>query len=197
MWPGDPSIEILPSSRISRGDSANVSELRIGSHTGTHVDPPCHFVEGAPSIDQVPLAVLTGDAVVAGLQEMLDPIGPAELEALELPAGTERLLLKTGNSGRWQSLHGAFPDRYASLSTEGAKWVVDRGIRLVGIDFLSIESGGPPNFPVHHMLLEAGVIIVEGLDLSDVAPGDYTFVCFPLKIVGGDGGPARAVLIER
>lgn len=197
VWPGDPPIEVLPSSRISRGDAANVSELRLGSHSGTHVDPPCHFVEGAPSIDQVPLETLTGDATVAAFGGPPRAIGAADLEGLRLPGGVTRLLLKTSNSELWRSPEPRFPERYSSLSVDGARWAVDRGLRLVGIDFLSIESGGPPNFPVHHTLLRAGVAIVEGLDLSAVEPGEYTLACFPLKIVRGDGGPARAVLIQR
>jgi arylformamidase len=194
-WPGDPGVEVRPSSQISKGDPANVSELRIGTHTGTHVDPPVHFVEGAESLDAVGLDVLFGEAVVADLTGA-EVVGPAELEALGLPDGTERLLCKTRNSELWSRLPMEFPDDYVAVTPDGARWCVDRGLRLVGVDFLSVERDGPPDFPVHHALLESGVIIVEGLNLSAIDPGTYTFACLPLLIAGGDGGPARAILLK-
>lgn len=194
-WPGDPGVEVVPSSRLARGDPANVSELRLGSHTGTHVDPPVHFIDGAASVDALPLEALVGPAVVAELRGV-EAIGPAELEALDLPSGTERLLCRTDNSDRWASAAGRFPEDYVAITPEGAGWIVERGIRLVGVDFLSVERDGPPNFRVHRTLLGAGVIVVEGLDLSAADPGRYTLVCAPLKVVGGDGAPARALLIQ-
>ena len=194
-WPGDPGVEVRPSSRISGGDPANVSELRLGTHTGTHVDPPAHFVEGAGSIEDVPLDVLYGEAVVADLTGV-GVIGREELEGLDLPEGTERVLCKTKNSELWSRLPVEFPDDYVAVTPEGARWCVDRGLRLIGVDFLSVERDGPPDFPVHHLLLENGIIIVEGLDLSAVDPGTYTLACLPLRITGGDGGPARAMLVE-
>lgn len=193
-WPGDPGVEVRPSSRISQGDAANVSELRIGTHTGTHVDPPVHFVEGADPIDGVAPDVLFGEAVVADLTNA-EVIGPEELDAQGVPDGTERLLCKTRNSELWSRLPVEFPDEFVAVTPEGAQWCVDRGLRLVGVDFLSVEKDGPPDFPVHHILLEGGVIIVEGLNLSAVDPGRYTLACLPLLITGGDGGPARAVLL--
>ena len=196
VWPGDPPIEVTPKLRIANGDSANVSELRLGTHSGTHVDPPVHFVEGAPAIDRISLDRVVGPALVADLREANGPIGPAELEALGLGSDVTRLLLRTSNSALWRSLPVVFPDTYACLSPEGAKWIVQNGIGLVGVDFLSIEKRGAEGHPVHHILLENGVVIVEGLDLGNVEPGTYTLVCLPLKVVDGDGGPARAVLIE-
>ena len=194
-WPGDPGVEVRPSSRIADGDPANVSELRIGTHTGTHVDPPMHFVEGADPLDALPLDLFLGEAVVADLTGV-EAIGPDELEALALPDGTERLLCKTRNSELWSRLPVEFPKDYVAVTREGARWCVDRRLRLVGVDFLSVEVDGPPDFPVHHTLLENGVIIVEGLNLSMVEPGRYTLACLPLLITGGDGGPARALLIQ-
>jgi arylformamidase len=195
-WPGDPGVEVAPTARIARGDPANVSELRLGSHTGTHVDPPVHFLDGRPSIDELPLELFHGEAVVADLTAA-DAIGPTELERLRLPAGTERLLCRTRNSGLWSRRPVEFPEDYVAVTTDGARWLVDRGVRLVGVDFLSVERDGPPDFPVHRTLLGNGTIIVEGLDLSGVEPGRYLFVCLPLRIVGGDGAPARAALISR
>lgn len=196
-WPSDPGVEIEPSARLSSGDPANVSLLRLGSHAGTHVDPPYHFIEGGATVETLSLDVLIGDAHVADLTGIEDPIGADELEALSLDDAVTRLLLKTGNSLLWAQPRADFPDVYASLTPDGATWIVENGIRLIGTDFLSIEARGAPGHPTHRTLLEAGIVIVEGLDLSRVEPGEYTLVCLPLKIVGGDGAPARAVLIER
>lgn len=196
VWPSDPPVEVLPR-RVLAKDGANVSELRLGTHTGTHVDPPVHFIDGAAGIDRVPVDVLVGEALVVDLRGARGALGPEELAALELPDGVTRLLLKTDNSALWRSLPVEFPDEYVCLSPEGARWIVDRGTRLVGTDFLSIEQRRTPGHPTHRTLLEAGVVIVEGLDLFHVEPGEYLLVCLPLKIVDGDGAPARAVLIER
>jgi arylformamidase len=196
VWPGDPPIGVTPKLRISQGDSANVSELRLGTHSGTHVDPPIHFVEGAPAIDQLALDRVVGPALVADLRDANGSIGPAEFERLGLSGDVTRLLLRTSNSNLWRSFPVEFPDSYACLSPEGAKWIVQNGIGLVGIDFLSIEERGASGHPVHHTLLENGVVIVEGLDLGNVEPGAYNLMCLPLRVVDGDGGPARAVLIE-
>ena len=180
VWPGNPGVEVEPNQRIANGDEANVSGLRMGTHTGTHVDPPAHFVEGAPAIDRVSLVSLIGPATVSDLRRV------------------ERLLLRTDNSELWRGPRPIeFPSDYVCLSPEGATWIVEQGIRLIGIDFLSVERRGSPGHPVHHTLLESGVVIVEGLDLGEVEPGGYDLVCLPLRIVDGDGGPARAVLIER
>jgi arylformamidase len=193
-WPGDPPVEIDPARRLARGDSANVSELRLGTHTGTHVDPPFHFIDGAPTAEALDLNVLVGPAVVADLRGAGTTITPAELEALNLPPGTERVLFRTPNSELWTSKTVAFPDSYTALTPDGARWCVDRGIRLVGTDFLSIEQRGAPGHPTHVTLLKAGTIILEGLDLSRVEPGAYELFVLPLKILGGDGAPARAIL---
>ena len=195
-WPGDPAIEVAPRLQLSRGDPANVSELRIGTHTGTHVDPPVHFVEGAAGIDAVSLDTLYGPCVVADARGVSGALGPEELAALSLPGGTERLLLRSDNSEIWRSLPATFPEHYTCISPEGAEWIVAAGIRLVGVDFLSVEQKGAPGHPTHVQLLANGVVIVEGLNLGDVEPGDYTLAVLPLKIVNGDGGPARAVLFE-
>lgn len=194
-WPGDPAVEIHPTRSLSNGDSANVSQIQFGSHTGTHVDPPFHFVEDGSTVENLPLEVLVGEAVVADLGHVEDSVQPDDLEALGLAPGVERLLLKTRNSDIWQG-PAEFPAHYVALSPEGAAWAVQRGIRLVGIDFLSIERRKTPGHPTHNTLLRAGVVIIEGLNLSGVEPGQYRLACLPLKILGGDGAPARAVLIQ-
>lgn len=193
-WPGDPPVEIDPAKRLAKGDSSNVSELRLGTHTGTHVDPPFHFIEGAPTAEQLDLDTLVGPAVVADLREAGPSITPAELDALNLPRDTTRILFRTPNSALWGSKSVRFPDSYTALTPEGARWCVDRGIRLVGTDFLSIEQRGTPGHPTHVTLLKAGVIILEGLDLSMVDPGEFELTVLPLKVLGGDGAPARAIL---
>jgi arylformamidase len=165
--------------RVEAGDPAGVSRLVLGTHTGTHVDPPAHFLPGTATVDALPLDVLVGPAVVA--QCPAGPIDRAVLESLALPEGSTRLLLKTGGDA-------------GALTPDGARWLVERDVRLVGADTLSIEPA-TDKYPVHRILLGAGVVIVEGLDLAGVAPASYQLVCLPLRIVGGDGAPARAVLI--
>jgi arylformamidase len=179
VWPGDPPVLVEPVARVDAGDPADVSRLTLGTHTGTHVDPPAHFVPGAATVDVLPLDVLVGPAVVA--QFTAGPIDRAALESLALPEGSTRLLLKTGGDA-------------GALTADGARWLVERGVRLAGADTLSIEPASD-RYPVHQILLGAGVVIVEGLDLADAAAGSYQLVCLPLRIVGGDGAPARAVLI--
>jgi len=171
-----------------------VSELRLGTHTGTHVDPPFHFIPGGATAETLDLSVLVGQALVVDLRGAGDSITPKDLDALAIPEGTERVLFRTPNSELWSKTPVRFPDGYTAMTPEGARWCVDHGVRLVGIDFLSIERKGAPGHPTHVALLEAGVIILEGLDLSGVEPGAYELSVLPLKILGGDGAPARAIL---
>lgn len=186
VWPGDPPVIVERVARVEAGDPADVSRLQLGTHTGTHVDPPAHFLPGGVTVDELPLDVLVGPAVVADLTGV-PSIDPGALEGLGLLAGTVRLLLKTSREAAGIAAGGA-------LTAEGARWLVDRGILLVGADTLSVEPGTGA-YPVHRVLLGAGVVIVEGLDLTSVAAGPYQLVCLPLRITGGDGAPARAVLI--
>ncbi len=196
-WPGNPPVELLPNQRIASGDGANVSELHLGTHSGTHVDPPVHFVEGGVGIDRVPLDVLIGPCWVADATGRGGALGADDLDALDVPAGTERLLLRTDNSELWRSMPSAFPEAYVSVSGDGARWLVEHGLRLVGIDFLGIEGRGSGGHPTHVTLLSNDVVIVEGLDLGHVEQGEYDLVVMPLRLVDGDGGPARAALRRR
>jgi arylformamidase len=196
VWPGNPGVEIAPNQRIADGDDANVSRLSIGTHAGTHVDPPVHFVEGAAGIDRVPVEVLFGPCFVADARGLRGQLGPTDLEGLGIPKGTDRLLLRSDNSDLWRREAVSFPDEYVCLSPDGARWIVRSGMRLIGVDFLSVEKKGARGHPTHVELLSNGVVIVEGLDLGEVEPGRYTLAVLPLKIVDGDGGPARAVLLE-
>ncbi|HEX6536606.1 MAG TPA: cyclase family protein [Gemmatimonadaceae bacterium] len=195
VWPGNPEPRVLPTSRLADGGTSNVSEIRLGSHTGTHVDPPFHTLDDGATVDQLPLDALVGAVEVVDLTSVANTIDVADL-AQAMPARpVERVLFKTRNSARWHTAPQRFATDYVSLSVDGARWMVERGIRLVGTDYLSIEPHGLPGHPTHGVLLEAGVVIVEGLDLSGVSAGAYTLACLPLRIVGADGAPARAVLL--
>jgi len=193
-WPGDRSpVQIEPVARIAEGSRANVSRITLGTHTGTHVDPPIHFVANGKTVDQLDLEVLIGPALVVDLRGRR-AIAAADLEAT-VPAGVERVLFKTDNSRLWAE-GTAFTSDYVGLTAEAAHWLVERGLRLVGTDFLSVQRYSDPHPGAHNTLLGAGVIIVEGLNLFDVPPGLYQLICLPLKIAQGDGAPARAVLVS-
>jgi arylformamidase len=195
IWPDNPPLEVIPITRVGRGDASNVSEIRLGSHTGTHIDPPAHFDEDGLGVDRIPLEILLGPAVVADLTRVEGRIESEHLESVGLPDGVTRVLLKTRNSSVWQRPPEPFSTDYVSVSPSGATWLADRDVRLVGIDFLSVESFRAEARPAHRALLDAGIVILEGLDLSGADPGEYWLACLPLKLVGGDGGPARAVLL--
>lgn len=192
VWPGSMGIRTTRTMQLEAGDRANVTHLDCDVHVGTHVDAPIHFLSDGPSVETMPLHVLIGRAVVAYFPQV-DEITANALEGLALEIGTERLLLRTRNSKLWTGEDSRFDPSYVALTVDAARWIVDRGIRLVGIDYLSIQryQDGPKT---HQILLGANVIILEGLNLAEVAPGTYELVCLPLKIVGADGAPARAVL---
>lgn len=192
VWPSEPPVHVERKRTIER-DGANVSELCMSLHSGTHVDPPLHFVAGGRPADQLALDVLVGPADVVDLAD-LARISAADLEARGLPADCRRVLLRTRNSQYWAQGDTTFHPDYVGLAEDAARWVVDRGIRLVGIDYLSVEPYRLPGHPVHRILLGAGVICLETINLSAVASGRYQLLCLPLLIAGGDGAPARAVL---
>ena len=189
-WPGDPPVCVHPRSRIARGDPANVSELCLGSHTGTHVDPPYHFVPDGIKVDELPLDVLIGKAWVCCVESKGEIVVPDLRDGV--PRGVSRLLLKTANSGLWHRGVREFTADFTVLTIGAARWIVERGIKLLGVDYLSLERPGASGHPVHHILLGASVIVVEGLDLSSLQSGWYNLYCLPLRVAGGDGAPARA-----
>jgi arylformamidase len=192
IYPGDPEIRVRSHSSIARGDPANVSSLALGSHSGTHVDAPSHFIPGGKPVDTIPIERLVGPAVVLDVRDAKTAIGAADLMGHDL-AGQRRVLLRTRNSAL--PITSEFTREYCALAPDGAEYLLKHEVELVGIDYLSIELYGSDDFAVHHLLLGRGVVIVEGLDLSGVPAGFYQFICLPLRLQGVDGAPARAVLI--
>jgi arylformamidase len=194
-YPGDPGLEVGAWSAIARGDRANVSVLNLGAHTGTHIDAPSHFIEGAPGISSLPLDALLGPARVVEIPADADAVGESHVRPGSIQGAT-RVLFKTRNSALWQDPRGQFREDFAYIEPAAARALVAAGVRLVGFDYLSVEKFGSEEFETPLALLSAGVFIVEGLDLRAVGPGLYELCCLPLKIAAGsgDGAPARAVL---
>src|SRR5216110_310274 len=192
VYEGDPGVKIDAWSAFAKGDSSNVSMLNFGAHTGTHVDAPAHFIEGARKIDALSLEVLIGPARVIRVPDDLTEITSEFLERGDL-SGVERLIFHTRNSAFWNE---GFRKDFTHLLPEAAQLLVERGVKLVGTDYLSIEKFHSGHHKTHLTLLANNVVIVEGLNLSDVPEGDYELICLPLKIAdgSGDGAPARAVL---
>ena len=194
VFEGDPEVAIAQAAAIAKGDAANVSRLDLGAHTGTHIDAPVHFIAGAPGIEAVPPDALIGPAFVADARDVRGLIDERALATLAIPAGVERLLFRTQNSELWDL--PAFSRDFIGLAEGAAHELVRRGVRLVGIDYLSIAPFDDP-VPTHRALLAAGAVILEGLDLRAAEPGEYDLVCLPLRIPGADGAPARAMLCPR
>lgn len=183
-YPGDPEVRLERVKAIADGESANISKLDLGVHSGTHVDAPVHFIDGAAGTDELPLDVLNGPCEVVEVPALDESAVDA------VPEGAERVLFKTPNSELWAQ--DTFPETFERFNAAAARALVDRGVRLVGVDYLSV---GDEN--AHQALLGAGVVPVEGLDLRGVEPGSYELHCLPLRLVGSDGAPARAILIRR
>ena len=190
-WHGDSSVHITQRMHLDRGDMATVSQLDVGSHSGTHVDAPAHFIPGGLTVDALDLGVLMGPAFVVHALEA-DVLSEDVLEGL-LPPGVERVLFRTRNSDRWARGDTEFHEDYVAISEGGARWLVARGVRLVGVDYLSVAPFSEP-VGAHRVLLRAGAIPVEGLNLHGIDQGPYHLVCLPLRIAEGDGAPARAIL---
>ena len=195
VYAGDPAVKIEAASSFAKGDHANVTSLSIGAHTSTHVDAPNHFIDGTRRVDELELEKMIGRARVVRVEDSVTAIEPEHLGDLE---GVERILFKTRNSAFWNTPETGFRTDFTYISPRAARVLADRGMKLVGIDYLSVERFGSDDFATHITLLEKEVVIVEGLDLRAVAAGDYELICLPLKIVSetGDGAPARAVLRE-
>ncbi len=194
IWPGDPELVLERFAKMEEGAEANVTRISGCVHLGTHVDAPRHFLADGATVEALPLDVLTGEAYVVDFTHVAKHITAADLEAAAIPADATRLLFKTRNSAWWFAGDATFHTDYTALTNDGAAWLVEHGIRLVGNDYLSIAPYDGPG-PTHRTLLGAGVVIIETLDLSLVPPGRYTLYCLPLKLVGSEGAPARTILV--
>jgi arylformamidase len=192
-YPGDPRFELEFIRRLSAGDSCNLSRIQLGAHSGTHVDAPFHFLADGATVDELPLGILMGKARVVATAAR-EAIRREDLEALDLRDDL-RVLIKTRMSGQLRVPE--FQPDFVHLTGDAAAYLAQAGIKLVGIDYLSVDRFGTTSFEAHQALLGAGVVIVEGLDLSEVEPGEYEMACLPLRIAGADGAPARVVLRTR
>ena len=194
VWPGDAAVVLEKTSSMDAGAHDNVSRLVCGVHTGTHVDAPHHFLNNHHTVESLSLDILVGPVRLVRIPDDVKVINADVLEKAAIPAGTVRLLLKTLNSQIWERGQKEFFPGFVGISEDGADWLVQHGIKLVGIDYLSVAPYHQ-SIPTHRALLAAEVIIVEGMDLSAVSEGIYTLYCLPLKLVGSDGAPARAILV--
>ena len=193
VWPGDPKVSLKRTRSIASGDSSNVSQITMSCHTGTHVDAPDHFLNNGKTVEGLSLDLLVGRAYVLHLPDV-NLITASVLMDADIPPRTRRLLFKTRNSDYWAKGNKEFQTDFVGLSVDAAELLVDRNVRLVGIDYLSIAPFKLGK-PVHTILLNAGMLVIEGLDLSRVSPGRYTLHCLPLKLGGADGAPTRAILV--
>ncbi len=193
VYEGDPAVEISAANSIANGDAANVSRLCCGIHTATHVDAPNHFIDGTRRVDELDLEKLIGRCQVVEIDKNVDAIGVEHVTELE---NVERVLFKTKNSDFWNDFSTGFRKDFTYIEPEAARILVGKGVKLVGIDYLSVEKFGSKDFATHITLLENEVVIIEGLDLREVSAGEYEIICLPLKIIGGtgDGAPARTIL---
>jgi arylformamidase len=195
VWPGDPTIVLERVSKMEEGEHNNVSQMALSVHVGTHVDAPYHFIADGKTIEHLKLDVLIGPAQVVEIPGDGALITASDLQQAGIEAGTERVLLKTRNSEYWKKSGLPFQKDFAALSPDGAAYLVERGVRLIGIDYFSIAPFGD-SVPTHRALLGAEVIVLEGVDLSQIPAGHYQLYCLPLKLGGSDGAPARAILVE-
>jgi arylformamidase len=192
VWPGDvaPTLELKDS--IAAGGTANTSQVTLSVHCGTHVDAPHHFMNDQRTVEGLSMDILVGRAYVLYLPDV-DLITAAVLRSAEIPPRTRRLLFKTRNSEYWAKDVKQFQPNFVGISPDGAEFLVDRNVKLVGIDYLSVAPY-KSSTPTHRILLGAGMIVLEGLNLSKVSQGRYTLHCLPLKLAGSDGAPARVIL---
>jgi arylformamidase len=194
IFEGDPLYRIELAASMAAGAICNVSRLELGAHTGTHLDAPRHFIDGAAASEAIPIDACIGPAWVVDGTRLTRTIGAADVAGLDIPPGETRLLFKTPNSDLWNK--PGFQSGFIALDGEAAAFLVERGIRLVGIDYLSIAPFGDP-VATHRALLAASVVILEGIDLRWVEPGPVELLCLPIRLVGSDGVPARALVRRR
>ncbi len=194
VWPGDPKIELKKISKIEDGEEANVTHISASVHIGTHVDAPDHFLGNGQTVENLQLDLLVGAAFVVDIP-VKGQVSAVDLQSASIPDGTKRLLIKTANSQLWTEGVKNFKSDFIALEADAAAYLVNQGVEVVGVDYLSVAPFADPA-PTHRILLEAGVLVIEGLNLSGIESGVYTLMCLPLKISGSDGAPAR-VLLQR
>jgi len=194
-WPGDPGIVLEQFESMDKGAHANVTSISTSVHVGTHVDAPHHFLNDGRTVENLPLDVLTGPCYVVQLPDGIDAITAEVLIRTEISSDMKRILFGTSNSHYWAKGESKFQTDFVAITEDGAEWLVERGVQLVGVDYLSVAPYGDSE-PTHQVLLKAGVVVVEGLNLARVVRGFYELYCLPLKIAGCDGAPARAILIQ-
>lgn len=195
VWPGDHAVVVERTMDMEKGDSNNLSVMHMGVHTGTHVDAPNHFLIEGSRIEAMPLDVLIGLVQVIEIPEEVDLITADVLRTTELAEGVTRVLFKTRNSQYWVRAEKEFQRDFVGLAEDASVYLVEHGIRLVGLDYLSVAPFRN-SIPTHTVLLGAGVVLIEGVDLSQVEAGMYMLCCLPMKLGGAEGAPARTVLIE-
>lgn len=195
VWPGDPAVKLARVKSIRAGAHANVSRLECGVHSGTHVDAPLHYVDGMYGVDKMALDDLIGEARVVEMEDV-DQIDAPTLDAAGIPATTRRVLFRTRNSAYWDEPAHDFHRDFVAIEPDGAQWLKDHGMRVVGVDYLSVAPFGSST-PTHRILLAAGIVVIEGLDLRNVSAGEYELICLPINLIRSDGSPARAVLRQR
>ena len=195
-WPGDPGLELEQFESMDKGAHVNVTKISTSVHMGTHVDAPHHFLNDGRTVEGLALDVLTGPCYVAQLPDGIEAITADVLDRTEISAEMKRILFGTRNSHLWARGETGFQTDFVAITEDGAEWLVERAVQLVGVDYLSVAPYGDSD-PTHHVLLKAGVVVVEGLNLSNVMRGFSELYCLPLKIAGCDGAPARAILVQR
>ncbi len=195
LWPGDPAFQLREVLRLEQGDDCDLSEVTMCTHCGTHLDAPAHFVPGGGNTASIPLETLIGPAEVLSFPNV-SGITAALLESVSPRIQSKRVLFKTKNSSFWRSKQQPFREDFCALSEDAAQWLAEQNIRLVGIDYVSIEPYTTFDGAVHKILLENTIVILEGLNLTDVLPGCYQLVCLPLALKNAEGAPCRAVLID-
>lgn len=194
VWPGDSPVRMEQTESMDKGSEYNMTGLSMSVHTGTHVDAPHHFLNDGRTVDGLALEVLVGPAYVLHLPDEIAAVTADALAAAGIPPGVSRLLLRTRNSRLWAQGVREFQTDFVAVTADGAEWLAARSIRLVGMDYLSVAPYDD-SVPTHRILLQAGVVLLEGLDLSAVPQGDYLLYCLPLNLDGSDGAPARAILV--
>lgn len=194
VWPGDPQVRLEWLSQISQGGAVNLTEIHMCAHAGTHIDMPSHFLKQGQNLDDLDLSVVIGNARVVSVPNEVKVINDSYLKTISL-AGVERVLFKTQNSSIVQTDPRSFHENFVAMDASGARFLAETGCKLVGIDYMSVAVFEDPDGG-HLPLLEAGIVVLEGVNLENVEPGEYQLIALPLKLGGREGAPVRAVLLK-